>query len=69
MCPQGHPHQWEPILLKHFPLVLKAKAKTKENPEGNVAKLKKKQIMREHTQNLNQSGSVGAYFMEHSIQH
>ena len=29
MCPQGHPHQLEPILLKHFPMVLKAKAERK----------------------------------------
>ena len=51
MCPQGHPHQWEPNLLNHFPVVLKAKAKTKENPGDNVAKFKN-QIMREHTHKI-----------------
>ena len=33
MCPQGHPHQLEPILLKHFPMVLKAAAKIKARCE------------------------------------
>ena len=33
MYPQGHPHQLEPILLKHFPMVLKAAAKIKARCE------------------------------------
>ena len=51
MCPQGHPHQWEPILLNNFPIDLKAKAQKKENTWENVAKLKN-QIMREHTHKI-----------------
>ena len=42
MCPQGHPHQLEPILLKHFPMVIKAKAERKTR--GKVAKLYENQI-------------------------
>ena len=46
MCPQGHPHQLEPILLKHFPMVLKAKAKRKA--KGIKCAKHKKQIARTH---------------------
>ena len=42
MCPQGHPHQLEPILLKHFPMVLKVKAKVKRKARGKVEKHYKK---------------------------
>ena len=47
MCPQGHPHQLEPILLKHFPIVLKVKAKAKRKA------LKKLHCENTRTQNLN----------------
>ena len=46
MCPQGHPHQLEPILLKHFHMVLKAEAKRKAR--GKVCKALKNQIVRTH---------------------
>ena len=46
MCPQGHPHQLEPILLKHFHMILKAEAKRKAR--GKVCKALKNQIVRTH---------------------
>ena len=55
MCPQGHPHQLEPILLKHFPMVLKVKAKVKRKARGSGKAFK--ELHREtaaRTQNLNQ---------------
>ena len=50
MCPQGHPHQLGPILLKHFPMVLQAKAKRKAR--GKAAKKHKNQIVRTHARKI-----------------